>query len=70
MCVGAALDQVTLCDLLVEERVEAIFATASRVDLSHGAEFGKRDRTDVGGSGAERPPHDKLGALSCSAHVE
>jgi hypothetical protein len=35
MCVGASLHQVALCDLLVEERVEAAFAGATWVDLAH-----------------------------------
>jgi hypothetical protein len=40
--VSAGLDHVTLCNLPVEERVEAVFASASWVDLSHRAKFGKR----------------------------
>ena len=41
VCVAASLDQVTLCDLLIEERVQTIFASATWVDLSHAAEFRK-----------------------------
>ena len=40
--VGADLDRVTLLDLLVEERVEAVLASTSGVDLSHGREYRKR----------------------------
>jgi hypothetical protein len=46
--VGASLDPVALCDLLVEERVKPTFASATWVDLSHGEEFGKRDRLRPG----------------------
>lgn len=40
--VGAGLDRVTLFDLLLEERVEAIFASPQGVDLSQGREYRKR----------------------------
>jgi hypothetical protein len=39
VCVRAALDHVTLFDLLVEERVEAVSASAAWVDLSHDRSF-------------------------------
>jgi hypothetical protein len=39
--VGAGLDHVTLCDLLVEERVEADPARAFRIDLTHEREYRK-----------------------------
>lgn len=44
VCFGASLDQVTLCGLLVEERVEAIFPSATWIDLSHGGESRRRGR--------------------------
>ena len=42
MGVGAGLDQVTLFDFLVEERVEAVSARAEGIDLTHEREYRKR----------------------------
>jgi hypothetical protein len=39
MGVGASLDHVTLPDLLVEERVEALPAHAEGIDLTHEPEY-------------------------------
>ena len=39
--VGAGLDHVTLFDLLVEERVEAVPARASGIDFTHQREYRK-----------------------------
>jgi hypothetical protein len=44
--VGAGLDHITLFDLLLEERVEAVPACAEGIDLAHQREYRK--------SGAER----------------
>jgi hypothetical protein len=41
MGVGAGLDDVTLFDLLVEERVEAAPPLALRIDLTHEREYRK-----------------------------
>ena len=41
MGVGAGLDHVTLFDLLVEERVEAVPARAEGIDLIHEREYRK-----------------------------
>ena len=55
MGVGAGLDHVILFDLFVEERVEAVFARAEGVDLSHEHEYRKSGffadmRQDVAGT--------------------
>ena len=41
MGVGASLDHVTLCDLLVEERIEADLPRAFPIDLTHEPEYRK-----------------------------
>ena len=45
--VAAGLDQVALLELLVEEHVEAVPASPSRVDLSHRHEYRKRGSSAV-----------------------
>lgn len=41
MGVGPGLDHITLRDLLVEERVEAVPARAERIDFTHEREYRK-----------------------------
>ncbi len=54
MGVGAGLDHVTLFNLLVEERGEAIPASPLGVDLSHGREYRKRGVSAIFEKGATR----------------